>query len=63
MEDIESTELRNSIEKLACNAIKCVAGEFDPVEEFSIIIRLVNQNHKRHGECIDHLTSSQSPQL
>ena len=53
MEDIESTELRNSIEKLACNAIKCVAGEFDPAEEFSIIIRLVNQNHKRHEECID----------
>ena len=32
-------QMRSAVEKLACTAIKCKAGEFDPVEEFSEIIR------------------------
>ena len=36
---MENGEMRGAVEKLACTAIKCAAGEFDPIEEFSEMIR------------------------
>ena len=39
-----SEEMRGAVEKLACTAIKYAGGEFDPIEEFSEMIRL-DANH------------------
>ena len=39
-----NTEMRSAMESLACTAIKCAAGEFDPIEEFSEMIRF-KANH------------------
>ena len=40
MATIENKEMmRDAMEKLACTAIKYGAGEFDPIEEFSEMIR------------------------
>ena len=39
-----SEEMRGAVEKLACTAIKYAGGEFDPIEEFSEMIRF-DANH------------------
>ena len=36
---MENEEMRGAVERLACTAIKYAAGEFDPIEEFSEMIR------------------------